>query len=206
MAAILQLTTQCIVLGNGKVLFQGPTEKAVQIYHETFRSDTTVFHDVENAPRKHVGTLAAKIVSLGLDHPTPVFAFAEEFRFFVTLKAREDISAFCIHLTVHNAEGAPVGSCFSAEHAGLKAGEKAETGIALDGIRFAPGNYFCEVALTKGDNTTGFTALDIVSDTLHFEVLPEPGKEGTISFWTRGWGPLVFPKTKFFDRSSAFPP
>jgi lipopolysaccharide transport system ATP-binding protein len=198
MAAILQLTTQCIVLGRGKVIFQGPTEEAVQIYNESCGPGTAVFHDVENAPRKHVGTLDAKIVSLSLDHPSPVFAFAEDFRFSVAFKVEREVSVLCIHLTIHDAGGIPVGSCFSPLQTGLRIGESRKLGLSLSDVQLAPGHYSCDVTLTRGDNRTGFYTLDIVSDNLPFEVLPEQGRDGTVASWHRGWGSVAFPTLKVF--------
>ncbi|MGH7979181.1 MAG: ABC transporter ATP-binding protein, partial [Limisphaerales bacterium] len=56
MSAVLQLTTRAVVLDKGCVIFNGPTEKAVEEYAGAIGNDSTVFFPVENAPRKYAGT------------------------------------------------------------------------------------------------------------------------------------------------------
>jgi hypothetical protein len=56
----------------------------------------------------------------------------------------------------------------------------------------APGSYYCSVGIGKGDRTSGYILIDGAWDVLHFEVMPEMGEAGTLSFWGSDWGRLRF--------------
>jgi lipopolysaccharide transport system ATP-binding protein len=194
MAAISQLTTTSILLNKGRVGFHGATEKAVEMYMNLSGSDATVFFDLENQPRKWLGTQAARFVSLRFDRMTPLFSFQEDFAFNARIRALEDFARLRFSITIFMADGTPVGSSFSAERPGLRRGEVVEVSLSLGSLRLAPGHYYCGVGVGKGDNKTGHVDYDVVFDTLNFEVSPEEGEDGTVATWTRSWGSIVFPE------------
>ncbi|HXA45128.1 MAG TPA: Wzt carbohydrate-binding domain-containing protein, partial [Candidatus Angelobacter sp.] len=157
-------------------------------------SDATVFFDLENQPRKWLGTQAARFVSLRFDRMTPLFSFQEDFAFNARIRALEDFARLRFSITIFMADGTPVGSSFSAERPGLRRGEVVEVSLSLGSLRLAPGHYYCGVGVGKGDNKTGHVDYDVVFDTLNFEVSPEEGEDGTVATWTRSWGSIVFPE------------
>jgi lipopolysaccharide transport system ATP-binding protein len=192
MAAVLQLTKSGIVLGNGRLLFQGSSAEAVAVYNDSGANDSAVTFAVENTPRKCLGTQAARFVSLRFDRELPMFSFGEDFTFIATVRALERIPQMRFSLTIFMNEGTPVGSCFSNEQPGIGAGEQAEVELLLPNFRLAPGRYYCGVAVGKGDNRNGHVDYDVVLETLGFEIRPEEGDNGTVATWTRAWGPMVF--------------
>jgi homopolymeric O-antigen transport system ATP-binding protein len=193
MASILQLTSRAIVLHKGRMVFAGPTQKAVEVYAGTMGSESTVHYDVEHAARRWIGTQDARIISLRFDRGTPIFDFDEDFRFLVRVRAMEDVRRIRFSMTIFTSEGTPVGTCFSAERPGFYRGEEFEAELVLSEARLAPGHYSCGVAVGKGDHRTGHVDFDVVLDTLFFEVRPDEGDGGTVASWKRGWGTQVFP-------------
>jgi lipopolysaccharide transport system ATP-binding protein len=194
MAAISQLTATAILLNKGRVSYQGPTATAVEMYMSLSGSDTTVFFDVEHQPRKWVGTQAARFISLRFDRMTPLFAFHEDFSFIAKVRALEDFDRLRFSITIFMADGTPVGNSFGPDHPGLRCGDVVEVSLSLSNLRLAPGHYYCGVGVGRGDNKTGHVDYDVVLDTLSFEVSPEEGEDGTVAFWTRNWGSIVFPE------------
>ncbi|MCW5556356.1 MAG: Wzt carbohydrate-binding domain-containing protein [Verrucomicrobiae bacterium] len=149
--------------------------------------------DVENLPRKFTGSRDARILALRFNRTVPIFTTEEPFSFVAKVRASQNLSKIRFSMTIFAADGTPVGSCFSPESEGMSSGEIAETEIVLQAPRLAPGQYYCGVAIGKGNHRTGHVDYDVVLDTLHFEVKAEAGEHGVLASWSRGWGVIVFP-------------
>jgi lipopolysaccharide transport system ATP-binding protein len=193
MSAVLQLTTRAVVLDKGRVVFNGPTEKAVEEYAGAIGNDSTVFFPVENAPRKYPGTGAARFISFRFDRAVPIFSPDENFHFIARVRAHENVPRIRFSMTVFTPEGIPVGTCFGAERPGLRNGQEMEFEISLPRPRLAHGRYCCGVSIGKGDHRVGMVDFDTVLDTLAFEVRREEGDSGTLAEWPRGWGSIILP-------------
>ena len=196
MAAIEQLTHRAIFIKSGRLAFQGETSKVVSEYLCGASALGETVFDVEKAPRQHLGTQAARMLRLRFDRATPIFVPDEDLEFVVTARAAADIEEMRASMTVFAEDGAPVGSCFGRPFAGPRNGEEINFRVTLPKPRLAPGNYFCGVAIGKGDNTSGHVDFDVVLDTLNFQVRPEAGDDDTLSVWYKGWGNIVFPPLK----------
>jgi lipopolysaccharide transport system ATP-binding protein len=193
MSAVLQLTTRAVVLDKGCVIFNGPTEKAVEEYAGAIGNDSTMFFPVENAPRKHFGTGAVRLISFRFDRPVPIFSPDEDFQFIARVRANESVPRIRFSMTVFTPEGVPIGTCFGAERPGLRHGEDTEFEVSLPRPRLAAGRYCCGVSIGKGDHRVGMVDFDTVLDTLPFEVRREEGDGGTLAEWPRGWGSIILP-------------
>lgn len=196
LSAVLQLTTRAVVLDQGRAVFNGPTEAAVEKYAGAIGSDSTIFFPVEKTPRKYPGTGSARFLSFRFDRPLPLFSPDEDFRFVAKIRAKETLPRLRFSMTIFTQEGSPVGTCFGAEHSGLRPGEETEFEIRIPSPRLAQGRYCCGVSVGKGDHRAGMVDFDTVLDTLGFEVRPEEGDGGTIAEWSRGWGSVMLPDLK----------
>ena len=192
MPVILQLAHSCMVLEAGAVRFQGPPEKAVEVYLNGAGSDSSVLFDVENIPRKVTGTLAARIVALRFPRALPIFEAQEDFEFVVKVRVSEPIPSARVSMTIFTSDGTPVGSCFSDDALRLESGEETEVEVSLPTPMLAPGAYHCGVAIGKGSHKTGHVDFDVVLETLQFEVCAAPGEDTAISHWCQQWGRIVF--------------
>ncbi|HEX3627599.1 MAG TPA: ABC transporter ATP-binding protein [Verrucomicrobiae bacterium] len=193
MSAVLQLTRRAVVLEKGCVIFNGATEQAIEKYAGAIGNGSTVFFPVENKPRKYPGTGAVQFVSFRFDRNLPIFSSDEDFQFHAKVRAHETVPRVRFSMTVFTAEGAPIGTCFSAEGSGLRHGDEMEFEISIPRPRLAHGRYCCGVSVGKGDNRVGMVDFDTVTDTLAFEVRREEGDGGTLAEWPRGWGSIMLP-------------
>ncbi|HEY1791168.1 MAG TPA: ABC transporter ATP-binding protein [Verrucomicrobiae bacterium] len=196
MSAVLQLTSRAVVLDKGRVIFNGPTEKAVEEYAGTIGNDSTIFFPVENAPRKYPGTEAVRFISFRFDRPVPIFSPDEDFQFIARVRANETVQRIRFSMTIFTPEGVPVGTCFGTERPGLNQGEESEFEISIPRPRLAHGRYCCGVSIGKGDHRVGMVDFDTIVETLAFEVRPEEGDGGTVAEWPRGWGSIILPDLK----------
>lgn len=208
MAAVLQLTSRSVVLDRGRVIFNGPTEKAVERYAGVIGNDSTVFFAVEKLPRKFLRNGTVRFISFRFDRPVPIFSSDEHFQFFARVRAHENAPRIRFSMTIFTAEGTPIGTCFGEEQPGMRRGEEMEFQISIQNPRLAPGHYCCGVSVGKGNNRVGMVDFDTVLDTLAFEVRAEKGNDGTVVNWPRGWGHVVLPDLKYQPafQSSAFEP
>jgi lipopolysaccharide transport system ATP-binding protein len=193
MPAVLQLTSRSILLSRGSVTFDGPTEDAIARYTEGSGNPTATFFDVENTPRKGLGTGAVRIVSLRFNRDVPRFDANEDLEFAVRVRTIEDVCGLRISMTLFSSDGTPVGSSFSPESITLSRNATCDVSVRMPSPRVAPGRYHCSVGVGEGDHISGHTVFDGVMEALHFEVLPEAGDAGTLSAWASDWGRIRFP-------------
>jgi lipopolysaccharide transport system ATP-binding protein len=192
MSAMLQLTSRAVLLTGGELAYQGPTHFVIERYTQTGTGVGDTFFNVEHKPRKYTGTGSARIVSVRFDRSLPLFTAEEDFTFVVRIRAFQNIPRLRASMTIFAGDGSPVGNCFGEESLSLSEGDVFDVQVTLPCPNLAPGQYFCALALGKGDHITGPVEFDVVSDTLQFEVAPQEGDGGTVSCWTPGWGHVRF--------------
>jgi len=177
--------------------FVGNPSDAIEKYLSANRETRTWEYDNQNALPRSYGTGDVRILSLRFERATPYFTFLEPIRYLVRVEAKCPVDRLRIGMTVITGEGAPVGTCFSHETAGLTVGERRQLIVELPSIRLAPGSYFCNVSVGYGDLRTSFVDYDIAVDTLHFQVAPEQTVSGSLTPWPRAhWGSVSFPDLK----------
>lgn len=195
MSALSQLTTRAILLSQGAIEFVGTPSDAVERYLRGQRLERTSEFDVSGDALGRYGTGDVRIVLLRFNRPAPHFDYLEPIRYAIRIKAERSVDKLRVGMTVFSNDGAPVGSCFSAEAAGLMAGEEREFSVELRSARLAPGHYFCGVSVGRGDHRTFSVDYDVVMDTLYFEVDYERAASGLLASWSNAnWGSVSFPE------------
>jgi lipopolysaccharide transport system ATP-binding protein len=192
-SAILQLTGRAIVLSQGRVDFAGSSAEAVKKYIDAGQNVRPIEFDVRNAKRRWPGTGEVRILTLRFDRSQSRFEFSSPIRYIVRVRAEHAVERIRVAMAVFAADGSPVGLCFSPDVAGLTAGTECEFVVELAPVRLAPGRYFCNISVGRGNHRTTNLDYDIVTDTLFFEVAPETTELGSIASWSFGWGSISFP-------------
>jgi len=193
MSAVMQLTQRAIVLSGGRVDFIGLPAEAVEKYTQGAKTNATTVFEVRASNRIFRGTDEARILSLRFDRSLAHFKYREPLKSIIRVRAEKTIDKIRVALTVHQAGGVAIGTCFSPELDGLRAGEERDLEISLPFFGFAPGSYFCSVGIGRGNNRTSIVNYDMVSNTLFFEVGSEETSGGTMARWYELWGPISFP-------------
>jgi lipopolysaccharide transport system ATP-binding protein len=192
MNAVTQLTDRAILLSGGSISYSGRSQSVVQLYLAQVRWRGKVEFDVRDEARQYNGTGEARIIFLRFSRPTPHFAFNEPLSFCIGIKAERQISRIRANLTIFTTEGSPIGSSIGHEIAGLAAGGRGEMTVTLSSCRLSPGSYYCAVSIGKGDNFSGLTEYDIVTETLFFDIMPEVSEFGLLGKWDSTWGSIYF--------------
>ena len=193
MGAMQQLTDKGLFLKNGNVDFVGDTGDAIDRYSDVHADHSAVRFDVSDKKRMFEGTGLVKIMSLSFLQTTPIFDHKSEFAFKVKVKVLEAVENMRFSMTIFTGDGTAVGSTFGENNITLKKGEIREVTVILPAHNLAPGRYYCGLAAGKGSNLEGQIEFDVVHETLQFEVTPLSDGKGSIGYWTKGWGSIVFP-------------
>ena len=192
MAAVRQLTTRCLLLRGGKVVFDGEPARAIELYSESMSNTFSQGSDLMDWPR--VLPIQDRVVAfktLKFQRTVPVFQGDEPVAFSAVLKAREPVSDVRISGTIFHAEGYPIGSFFSAATANFVEGDEERTySLQLENLRLAPGHYSFGLATGTGNESSGHRDFDIVMEVLPFEVAALSGEGETMGAWVPNWGAI----------------
>lgn len=193
MAAVRQLTTRCLLLSHGKVLFDGKPSRAIEMYADAMTNAFAQGADLSNWPRRlpeQDRIVAFRSLSFG--RPNSVFCADEPVGFNLRMQAREVVDSVRVSGTIFHAEGYPIGSFFSPTVATFSAGEERTFRLNLGQLTLSAGNYSFGLAIGVGDETTGHRDFDIVMEVLPFEVSSVAGEDGTLAGWSPHWGAIRF--------------
>jgi lipopolysaccharide transport system ATP-binding protein len=193
MTAVRELTTRCILLKHGNVLFDGPPERAIELYADAAGAGFEQGADLARWPRAPLNlTRAVSFESLAFGRHKVVFDPEETIEIDVAAKARDRADAVRVQGIVFDSEGVAIGSFFSADAHDLRAGETRTFRVLLEQIGLAPGHYCFGVRLVRGNELEGHIDHDALLDVLPFEVTGVKGEGGTLGAWPRSWGPIRF--------------
>ena len=192
MSAISQLTKNCVLLAKGEVEYMGNSQIAVEQYFQPNCIKDQLVVEVESKNRVDVGNGNAKILTLRFDRASPNFSADEDFSFLITIRSLAAITRLRTSFTIFSSSGLPVGGVFAPDNHKMKCDEVAEFRVWLQCPNLAPGSYYCWVGIGRGDPQSGVVDYDVVADTLHFNVLPKSGIDGTVSNWHDIWGRIIF--------------
>jgi lipopolysaccharide transport system ATP-binding protein len=190
--AVQRLTSQALVLVQGRLCFCGPTQEAIQAYlGESSLADTWT-QDVIALPRQLGGTTSARMERVWFSAKKTVFDFGSDISIGLRLRAIENVDDMAFDATIFSANNTAVGTCFSASPVQIKTGEVAEFEFVLKDHGLAPGRYYLDLAALRGSWPGRNSLIDVITGVLHFEIEP-PKIEGVPSQWPSGWGEVHFP-------------
>jgi lipopolysaccharide transport system ATP-binding protein len=194
MGAIATLCKSAIVLDKGRIKTIGPSQQAIDEYLAGAMDHDTARYNVEGLPRIYP-ELSRQVEFLALElegSPGKLVPADADLSLRMTVRGNQAVGSFRFSLTIHAVDGTPVGSCFGPQIHSLQKGEVATYRLSLSNPSLAPGMYWLELGVGTGNEREGFGEFDIVSEVLHFEILPPLGQSGTKSEWNPLWGIMRF--------------
>jgi lipopolysaccharide transport system ATP-binding protein len=191
MQAIRNLAPQSVLLNKGQVAFCGNTKMAVEKYLGRDGGRDAWECDTSNLPRTIQGSGLVHIENVWFTAHKATFGFNEDFEIGLRLAAAESLGDVFFDITFFNLEGESAGTSFSAKAISLKAGQNGEIKLQIPNLRLAPGRYYCDVAVLKGNWLQNLTVHDVVRGILHFEILSPKTSHDTPATWHQGWGDVA---------------
>lgn len=201
-AAIQQLTSQGVLLERGAVIHHGPIEEVLHAYLSR-AGDSASGADLANTRRyDHSLGQTVRICWARLrDDAAGAFRAEQHLKFDLGLDIREEVPVLRVSLTIFRFDGTAIGTGFGDDLANSACGAAAFT-VTLRDARLAPGRYYIAFGVGRGNLTEGFLDYDVVTEAVHFEVLPPTGMGGTTTSWHHNWGMvrLDSPQVEPIDR------
>lgn len=191
MAAVRQITTRCLLLSHGKVIFDGDPDRAIEMNAQAMSAAFTQGADLSQWPRQlPEQDRVVAITNLSFDHTSSIYGAEEPIVLLVTIRAREKVSGVRISGTILRSEGYPVGTFFSLANADLQPSEQHVYRLKLNGLNLAPGAYHFRLGVGTGNVTSARRMFDLITEVLPFNVSAISGGKGSMGNWHSTWGGL----------------
>ena len=196
MSTIRQLCTRCVVLDQGRVIFDGDVEQAIAVYMET--TDVNVVHyDLLDVSRMNAS--AGKRMRLEtldfVGKESSVFADTEKIRVRITWRVSEPFAGVHLKLNLHFRDSTPVGITHPVSLGAAVPGKLYTTEFEFDPSLLGEGQYFFYVDVFDGVLTQA-VCLDKPVTEFAFEVT---SGDLTMPEWAPGWGRIHFPPVKVLE-------
>ena len=196
MSTIRQLCTRCVVLDQGRVIFDGDVEQAIAVYMET--TDVNVVHyDLMDVSRMNAS--AGKRMRLEtldfVGKESSVFADTEKIRVRITWRVSEPFTGVHLKLNLHFRDSTPVGITHPVNLGAAVPGKLYTTEFEFDPSLLGEGQYFFYVDVFDGVLTQA-VCLDKPVTEFAFEVT---SGDLTMPEWAPGWGRIHFPPVKVLE-------
>ena len=193
MSTIRQLCTRCIVLDQGRIIFDGDVEKAIAIYMDT--TDVNVVHyDLRKVGRMNLGAgQRLRLESLRfLDKESSVFADNEPVRVQIRYRVNQSFTGVRAKLEIRSRDGSSVGITQPIELDAVEAGKMYTTTLEFDPSLLGEGQYFFYLDIYES-TLTHPVCLDKPVTEFAFEVHTS---DPALADWQPYWGHTHFPPLK----------
>ncbi len=148
MASILSISTKSMLMADGKLIEEGPSQEIVRRYQTSFLSKALGQTDLSNVERYGNGKAQfCSIVMKALNHHGESLPFPEtgcDIAFEMHIKAREEIHHVAVAVIVYDELGnrlTDVNTLIKGEALSLKAGQQAAVKFLLRNVRLKPDVY-----------------------------------------------------------------
>ena len=190
MSTIRQLCDRCIVLSSGKIIFDGPVEKAISVYENDRAFSLQSDCDISKKKRLpgitelcHMERIRLGRAEVGMSVPIT---------FTLTTNSKEDIPNAMMRFVLFDRRENTIGAVYSDQW--LLSKGVSDTTFSLDTSVLAPGEYYADVILVSYNDETQ-TRHDIVNRAFSFSIL-----EDKILYnmeWNKsGWGNIRLPSLR----------
>lgn len=192
METIRQLCTRCIVLKEGKVIYDGEVEDAINIYMENHVDTGCTYYQyvTDETMLRNQGVKIAQIAWLRFSERKNVIYYAGELlKFDVCIFAGKRINELCLRLEVRFADMTPVGTVPELLLGDFEQGERKEYRIGLDTSWFTRGKYLVYLVLFKKNDLGMSHDYDLIMPAFGFEITDELN----ICWNMNTWGHIKLP-------------
>ena len=193
MNTIRQLCDRCIVLNQGKVIFEGDVEEAISVYFGK-KIEAKLLNNCDTTVREPIGDGKMHIRSVEiLDRHVPIVYENESLRINLRFSSQIDANALAFRVIFFTNSRVPVGMAASRPHATAVIGENSLTyNIALPEL--AQGEYMCRIVLYEVNDFGSEIVHDVVDSAFMIEKQFQHVVNETASRWNQQvWGNIVFP-------------
>lgn len=193
MNTIRQLCDRCVVLDQGRIVYDGDVEVAIGIYMSNSIQALDVDIDLSSNRMAHLPKeVKGKIMHLTLlNKETAIYKYNEPIKMQLKLKAYEKLTNLSLRVELRAANGAPVGLTKISNFAGLEQGEERSFLFELDYTGLVNGEYTVCLVLYDVNEYGSFLDIDAVYPAFIFEVEDNENRIG-LNWVPNNWGHICF--------------
>lgn len=193
MNTIRQLCDRCVVLDQGRIVYDGDVEVAIGIYMSNFIQALDVDIDLSSNRMAHLPKeVKGKIMHLTLlNKETAIYKYNEPIKMQLKLKAYEKLTNLSLRVELRAANGAPVGLTKISNFAGLEQGEERSFLFELDYTGLVNGEYTVCLVLYDVNEYGSFLDIDAAYPAFVFQVDDLDNKIG-LKWDSKNWGHVCF--------------
>lgn len=167
MDTIRRLCSRCIVLSEGKVIYDGEVERGIAVYMNSSLSENLV--DMDFSGREGVDK-GAQITRLVLtDKVTPVYSDGESLGMHITLKLTKPFDKLYVRLTLRTEADVGLGTSWSEPLSFDGAGEH-EAELIMPLTTVAKGQFYGSIGVYRADEIGRKIVLDHITRAFRIEV------------------------------------
>ena len=193
MNTIRQLCDRCVVLDQGKVVFDGDVEQAIGIYMSNSIQALDVDIDLSTNRMPHLPKeIKGKITHLTLPgKETAIYQYNEPLNVQLTLKAFEKMPSMSLRVELRDKSGTPVGLAKISNFASMESGEERRFDFRLDYTGLVNGEYTVCLVLYDVNEYGAFIDIDAVYPAFVFKIDDTENKIG-LNWVANNWGHICF--------------
>ena len=158
MNTIRKLCSRCIVLDEGQIIFDGDTDKAINIYNANVLGSHDAEHSFTSYTRMRGLTMEAMLEKSRLE-----ILGESEFLFDLKLNAKRQLEGLYVGFSIFSIDGNNLGTTNTGKAFSLNEGENTIT-LKMNLASLANGEYYLRFMLYTLNQTGGITYVDIVPE------------------------------------------
>ena len=199
MNTIRQLCTRCIVLDHGKVVFDGNTEAAINIYMEK-NSKMAIINDCSFIRTNKDIDLRLHIDKVIFANKTeiPLYRQGENIVFMIQYNAKQHIENIAFRIVLQTADRVRVGLT-TTKPVILAHEGKNEISLKMNVEWLAPGRYSCSVVIYSVNDYGTEQVHDRVEVACSFEKILDLDKTNHMPWNSNWWGHMMIPELEILQ-------
>ena len=192
MNTIRQLCDRCVVMDEGKIVFDGDVEKAIALYTavtpqklpDCYIYDKTYHNDLWKHPDFTIEELRVK------DRNSFVFDCGETISLQLTAKSKTAFNNVKFRFELSNAHDFKLGTMWSKNTVSFRNQEKRSMRVTLDSSFFTPGRYKVDIVAFVTDAYGEDHFLDGVYPGFYMEISEKINEANPFVWYRERWGAL----------------
>lgn len=177
MKTVREICDRCVVLENGKVVFDGDTEKAISRYLG-LSSEMKSEYDFSEIDRRDNFSHELKITGLKFLNETPRFLCGSIIEFNLSVLSQAKFEGVDFKFEIFSEDGVKIGTAFLPSSLSGEVGKKLKISTSLSLGNLASGKYSIGIYAYKTIKGINF-GVDHVAAAVQFELIDEENKWNT---------------------------
>ncbi len=200
MNTIRQLCERCIVLDQGKIVFDGDVEEAIEVYLESYNQEDGLVIQLSEYKREKfvVGSATLKRFEF-LNTENKVYIKGERVRFRIDWHSKDDLTDVFLRLIIRNQTDVPVCSILSDYFELIKKEEEKSASFEFDTSLLVSGKYYISISLLQKDNFGNRKTVDHLPRICSFDIIDDVNSLNKLKWDYRSWGSILLPDLTRID-------